>query len=88
MDKNRIAYCGVNCSTCSDLAENKCPGCRQTNWSHDDICLPVSCCRERGISLCGECASFPCRDMQAFYEESDSHIIAYQRMLAINRNKH
>lgn len=79
-----IAYCGVNCAPCPDHTSGKCPSCRATVWG-DDPCLPVGCCRERGISVCGQCEAFPCRDMAAFYEESEGHKEAYRRMLAVRK---
>ena len=83
-DEMMIAYCGVDCSACSDYSDGKCPGCRLTEWKEDKICLPVACCRKRGIVSCGECTSFPCVDMREFYMESDSHKRAYMRMLAVH----
>ncbi|MBR5428244.1 MAG: DUF3795 domain-containing protein [Clostridia bacterium] len=80
-----IAFCGVDCAACGDFAENKCPGCRRTDWKEDDICLPVECCRKKEISVCGECPTFPCDDMKAFYEESESHKKAYEAMKSIHR---
>lgn len=77
---NYIAYCGVDCSVCCDLKEGKCPGCRQTVWKKDDICMPVKCCREKNISCCGECTFFACEDMKDFYNESESHKKAYELM--------
>ena len=82
MDK-RIAYCGVACSDCEDYKNNRCPGCRGTEWSADDICMPVKCCRERGIECCAFCSGFPCGDMAEFYGESEGHREAYRRMLAM-----
>ena len=75
-----IAYCGVDCSVCTDYLEEKCPGCRQTEWTADDICLPVECCRKQGIEYCGQCPDFPCEAMRDFYEESDSHRLAFELM--------
>ncbi len=80
--EERIAYCGVDCGLCPDLAAKKCPGCRATEWG-DDPCPPVGCCSAKGISFCGECGGFPCADMAAFYEESEGHREAYRRMCAL-----
>lgn len=80
MDNELIAYCGVDCSACPDYASNTCPGCRQTDWQSGDICMPVECCRGKGIWCCGECPTFPCADMKEFYKESPSHEDAYKRM--------
>lgn len=78
-----IAFCGVDCSTCSDFLDERCPSCRKTDWSEDDICMPVRCCREREIECCAFCSGFPCGDMAEYYEESDGHREAYRRMLAM-----
>ena len=78
MLNDRIAYCGVDCAACVDFLESKCPGCRRTEWKEDDICLPVECCRRQGITFCGKCPTFPCDDMKAFYEESESHKKAFE----------
>ena len=77
-----IAYCGVDCAACADYKTGVCPSCRQTDWG-DDPCMPVACCRKKGIDCCALCSGFPCADMAEFYEESDSHREAYRRMLAI-----
>jgi hypothetical protein len=42
---------------------------------------------EKGIECCGECTGFPCADMAAFFEESDSHRQAYARMAAVHPEK-
>lgn len=81
--KQEIAYCGVDCSACPDYVNKKCPSCRLTQWKDDDICLPVKCCRDKGIACCAFCGGFPCKDMADFYGESDSHREAYRRMLAV-----
>ncbi|MDO5137525.1 MAG: DUF3795 domain-containing protein [Oscillospiraceae bacterium] len=83
-ENEKIAYCGVNCSVCPDYLEGKCPSCRDTEWKEDDICMPVRCCREKRIEYCGFCDGFPCKEMEAFYNESDSHIDAYLKMCEIS----
>ena len=86
MPENLIAYCGVDCAACADYSGGKCPGCRQTDWPEGDACLPVGCCRRKNIDSCGECSSFPCEDMKAFYRESESHEQAYQLMKSRREN--
>ena len=44
----QIAYCGVNCFTCSDYINKICPSCKHTQWTEEDICMPVKCCKEKG----------------------------------------
>ena len=83
-DDPMIAYCGVTCAACPDYAGGKCPGCRKTVWG-DDPCMPVRCCKEKGIDVCGQCGAFPCADMAAFYRESEGHKEAYRRMCAMRK---
>ena len=90
MDDNGIValgYCGVDCAACPDLLEKKCPGCRQSLWPEGDPCPPVACCREKSIACCGECESFPCGMMAEFYEESEGHRLALERMQQVSRQK-
>ena len=87
MDRHMTAYCGVDCAACPDYTGGKCPGCRDTDWQEGDICLPVACCREKGIDFCGECPDFPCAEMGDFYKESESHERAYARMLSLREEK-
>ena len=79
-----IAYCGVSCESCPDYMNGVCPSCRKTLWEEGDECMPIACCREKGISFCGECAVFPCPDMKEFYRESESHELAYERMTGLS----
>lgn len=85
MNMEMTAYCGVDCAACPDLIGRRCPGCRQTDWQEGDICLPAECCRGKKISFCGECPSFLCADMKAFYEESESHERAFALMLSLQK---
>ena len=83
----KIAPCGVDCSVCADNITNKCPSCRLTEWTDDDICPPVKCCAEKDIDFCGFCDTFPCGIMAEFYEESDSHKEAYIRMCEVKNRE-
>ena len=85
--KEWIAYCGVDCSACPDFQSKACPSCRRTEWKEDDICMPVKCCRAKEIDCCAFCGGFPCGDMAEFYEESDSHREAGQRMRMLREHE-
>ncbi|MBR5043894.1 MAG: DUF3795 domain-containing protein [Clostridia bacterium] len=80
-----IAYCGVDCAACLDYTTQKCPGCRQSEWSDGDPCAPIACCQKHGVPVCGLCGDFPCAMMQAFYRESDSHLEALARMETLRK---
>ena len=86
MDTEMLAWCGVDCAVCPDLAEGRCPGCRQTDWKPGETCFPVACCREKGLPFCGLCSGFPCADMAEFYRESEGHKQAYARMLSLRKD--
>ena len=52
-----VAYCGLYCGACRSYRAEKCPGCHehhQATW-----CKIRTCCREKGIATCADCASFP-----------------------------
>ena len=83
MDFVHIGYCGVDCAACPDFLTGKCPDCRKSEWPDDDPCMPIACCREKGIDCCGQCDGFPCESMAGFYEESEGHRAAYARMKAL-----
>ena len=83
----QIAYCGVNCFACSDYINKICPSCKHTQWTEEDICMPVKCCKEKGIDFCAVCNNLPCDDMADFYEESKSHKEAYHRMVSMNADR-
>ena len=84
MNTEGTAFCGVDCAACPDRVQGGCPGCRQTVWEEGGACLPVACCRERGIDFCGECPDFPCAEMRDFYRESESHARAGAAMAALH----
>lgn len=52
-----VACCGLYCGTCRSYLKGKCPGCRdnaKATW-----CKVRSCCIEKGIRTCAECADHP-----------------------------
>ena len=42
MNRNLIAYCGVDCIVCSDYTCDKCPGCKQTGSRKEIRAFPIS----------------------------------------------
>ncbi len=78
-----IGYCGVDCSVCSDYINKICPGCRASVGQTEEDCPAALCCMDRDILFCGQCDDFPCKDMQEFFKESESHQQAEIRMKAL-----
>ena len=87
MDLVHIGYCGVDCAACPDYMTGRCPDCRKSGWPDADPCMPIACCREKGIGCCGQCDVFPCENMAGFYEESEGHRAAYARMKALREER-
>ena len=82
-----IGFCGVDCSVCPDLLNNKCTGCRASVGTSDEECFFVKCCLDKGVQICGQCSEFPCNDMKEFSEESEGHVEALRRKEEIFRSK-
>lgn len=61
---NSIAYCGLVCGRCH-LRED-CDGCKNTArlCARSTVCFQRTCCIQKGLEGCWECAEFPCgKDM-------------------------
>ncbi len=82
-----IGYCGVDCAACPDFTGGVCPGCRKSTWPDGDACPPVACCQGKGIDVCGRCPDFPCKMMAEFYEESEGHRKALERMRMLRQEE-
>jgi len=52
-----VAYCGLYCGACRSYLGGKCTGCHEN--SKATWCKVRSCCMERQIKSCAECAEFP-----------------------------
>ena len=68
-----------------------CKGC----WGITDDCFWScgcgardfrTCCTEKQINHCGECATFPCADYQTWASWHESHATAMQRFLSQKQN--
>ena len=51
------ACCGLYCGACRSHLGGKCDGCREN--SKATWCKVRSCCAEKHVSTCAECAEFP-----------------------------
>ena len=67
----------------SHKANMNCKGCRLEEELLVD-CPTRYCAMEKGLDHCGDCESFPCPELKAFYEDGISlHQEAYQNILRI-----
>jgi hypothetical protein len=57
----RIGVCGIACEKCPRMTAASCPngpaGCRPKD---NKFCRIASCAYGKGVSICFECAEFPC----------------------------
>ena len=83
LDLDLVGFCGVDCSSCPDYLNFKCPGCRASAGMSDEDCMVAQCCMDRNILVCSQCSDFPCDDMKDFFEESESHRQAEKRLKVI-----
>ena len=63
-----------NCITqqifgCESDHEISCSGCKPENWCRYRV---VSCCEERGVKTCAECAEYPCENIKECFEVTRS----------------
>ncbi len=56
-----LAYCGLACCVCGENAT--CAGCRNNGCTGKDWCKHFTCCKEKNLAGCWECAEFPCGGM-------------------------
>ena len=57
VDAGLVARCGLYCGACRSYLKGKCKGCSENvkaTW-----CAIRSCCGEREIATCADCADFP-----------------------------
>ena len=62
-----ISVCGIDCSACSFMKENKCEGCRivaprgKCVWG--ERCELFDCVITKNLPHCGKCEDFPCQKL-------------------------
>ena len=80
----KLSFCGIYCGGCKNYKKNmNCVGCRYEKELVND-CPTRSCAIKRGFLHCGECKSFPCNELNVFYNDSiPLHKLAFQNILRI-----
>jgi len=74
-DAELVAYCGLYCGACKAFLAEKCRGCRENakaTW-----CKVRSCCIDKQIRTCGECAEFPDPQACAKFDNFISRIFGF-----------
>ena len=56
-----LAFCGLACCVCGE--NETCAGCRNAGCQNKEWCKHFSCCKEKGLNGCWQCAEFPCGGM-------------------------
>lgn len=51
-----VAFCGLYCGACKSYLNEKCQGCHENTKA--SWCTVRTCCREKNISSCAECAEY------------------------------
>ena len=76
-----LSYCGIFCGRCKNYKKNmNCQGCRNETELLDD-CPTRVCAEKKGFLHCGQCAEFPCVELNEFYHDGNSnHLLAYENM--------
>jgi hypothetical protein len=57
VDARLVARCGLYCGACRSYLKGKCGGCSENEKA--TWCAVRSCCADRDIFICAECADFP-----------------------------
>lgn len=58
--------CGILCSECSYRDTMNCKGCCEIENPFWGSCPVKACCQEKHHEHCGQCADFPCEQLQQF----------------------
>ena len=89
VDAELVAYCGLYCGACRSCLAGKCNGCHEN--SKATWCKVRSCCMERQIKSCAECAEFPepraCRKYNNFMSRLFGQLFKSDRAACIAQIK-
>ena len=86
---SHLAPCGMNCGVCYVYLREKkpCLGCRgedEAKPGHCRICKIKTCAAERAVTLCVDCADFPCAIIKRL---DKSYRLRYQVSLVDNARR-
>lgn len=84
-----IGCCGIDCGLCPRYyteGSSRCPGCggKEFELKHPP-CGYLTCCLDKhGLTVCAECADFPCKRFEKETGERDSFVL--HRKVMANQN--
>jgi len=84
MSQEIFSPCGIHCKSCpwykGEMAP-KCPGCQAVEgkpfWG---TCQTYSCVMSHGVTHCGDCKEFPCREFMTRYDPREGPANALMRV--------
>jgi len=84
--QGRVPACGVFCGGCPLYIKEKkpCPGAEKNKARCENCKSFHLCCKEKGITHCYECKTFPCYRFRQFaksWEKYGQDIIENQKLL-------
>jgi len=86
-DPKLVAACGLYCGACGKYKKGRCPGCAKNEkaaW-----CGVRTCCKERGIDNCSECAEHinpkTCPKFNNFFSKVIGFVLRSNRKACIDR---
>ena len=85
-----VACCGLYCGACRAYRGGKCSGCLEN--SRASWCKVRSCCSEKGIRTCAECADFQdplaCKKFNNFMSKLFGFVFKSDRAACIAQIRH
>lgn len=82
-----VSFCGLYCGGCRSYEENSdvgCHGCREETELVND-CPTRKCAMAKGLTHCGECDTFPCSELNDFYNDGIAHHALARRNIELIR---
>lgn len=65
----KLGLCGLDCSVCGSFLNNECRGCHAMGGtSIYGKCEWYHCCKDKELEHCGQCGSFPCKELKSALE--------------------
>jgi len=84
-----VAHCGLYCGACKAYLDEKCKGCHENTKA--TWCKVRTCCAQKFIKTCAECAEFPdpkaCKNFNNFMSRVFALVFKSDRAACITQIK-